>query len=237
MPALPVATMPPDRERRPPAGGGAQDAANVSTIVTGASGYGLHVFPQHAALLKKSAISPEVARARGYVSVDTGTRLEPAGFAKSQRRNVPGLLIPLHGADGTGVRLHQYRPDSPRIGKDGKPRKYETPWRSVLCVDVPPGTLPFIDHQTVPLWITEGARKADAAVTAGLCCVALLGVDGWQSKGVALPDWQDIRLKDREVIVAFDSDVMTKDSVAASLGRLTRWLDYRGARLRDVILT
>ncbi len=28
--------MPPNAERRPPAGGGAQDAANVSTIVTGA---------------------------------------------------------------------------------------------------------------------------------------------------------------------------------------------------------
>ena len=65
------------------------------------SRYGLHIFPQHAALLKDSAISPEVSRARGYVSVDTGTRLEPAGFAKSQRRNTPGLLIPLHGTDGT----------------------------------------------------------------------------------------------------------------------------------------
>src|SRR5689334_16540438 len=100
------------------------------------TGYGLHLFPQHAALLKKSAISPEVARARGYVSVDTGTRLESAGFAKSQRRSVPGLLIPLHGADGCGVRNHQYRPDNPRLdAKTGKPRKYETPFRSMLCVD------------------------------------------------------------------------------------------------------
>lgn len=198
------------------------------------TGYGLHLFPQHAALLKASAISPEVSRARGYVSVDTKTRLDPAGFAKSQRE-VPGLLIPLHGTDGT-VRLHQYRPDNPRIGPDGKARKYETPFRKVLCIDVPPGALAAIGDPAVPLWITEGARKADAAVTAGLCCVALLGVDGWQSKGVALPDWKDIRLKDREVVIAFDSDVMTKPSVAGALQRLTAWLEYRGATVRHALL-
>jgi hypothetical protein len=199
------------------------------------TGYGARLFALHVKLLEASAISPDVARARGYVSVDTGTRLESAGFAKSQRRNVPGLLIPLHGADGT-LRLHQYRPDNPRVGKDGRPRKYETPFGSTLCVDVPPGALPLIDDPTVPLWITEGARKADAAVTAGLCCVALLGVEGWQSKGVALPDWKDIRLRGREAVVAFDSDVMTKPSVADALNRRTVWLDYRGARVRHVIL-
>ena len=32
------------------------------------TGYGLHIFPQHAALLAASAISPEVSRERGYVS-------------------------------------------------------------------------------------------------------------------------------------------------------------------------
>jgi Protein of unknown function (DUF3631)/Domain of unknown function (DUF3854) len=198
------------------------------------TGYPLSIFPPHAALLEASAISPEVARARGYVSVDTRTRLESAGFAKSQR-TVPGLLIPLHGTDGT-VRLHQYRPDNPRIGTDGKPRKYETPFRATLCLDVPPGALAALTDPDVPLWATEGARKADAAVSAGLCCIALLGVDGWQSKGVALPDWKDVRLKDRDVLVCFDSDVMTKPSVAGALARFTAWLDYRGAKVRHVIL-
>jgi hypothetical protein len=199
------------------------------------SGYGLHIFPAHAALLEASAISPEVSRARGYMSVDTGTRLESAGFAKAQRRNTPGLLIPIYGTDGT-VRLHQYRADNPRLGTDGRPRKYETPFRATLCLDVPPGALPAIADPGVPLWVTEGARKADAAVTAGLCCIALLGVEGWQSKGVALPDWKDVRLKGRDVLVGFDSDVMTKASVRGALDRLTEWLAYRGANVRHVIL-
>jgi Domain of unknown function (DUF3854) len=211
--------------------GGGTDVASVPP----ASGYGLHIFPKHAELLEKSAISPDVARARGYVSVDTGTRLGQLAhpFAKSQRV-VPGLLIPIYGTDGE-LRLHQYRPDNPRLS-NGKPNKYETPWRHGICLDVPRGALAAIGDPAVPLWITEGARKADAAVSAGLCCIALIGVDGWQSKGVALPDWKDVWLKDREVLIGYDSDVMTKDGVRGALDGFTTWLDYRGAKVRHVIL-
>src|SRR6266487_3968777 len=147
--------------------------------------YGLAIFPQHAALLAASAISPEVSRERGYVSVDTKKRLESAGFAQSQRTE-PGLLIPIHATDGE-IRLHQYRPDAPRIAADGREIKYETPWRHPICLDVPPPARADLGDPDVPLWVTEGARKADAAVTAGLCCIGLLGVDGWQRKGAALP--------------------------------------------------
>src|SRR5262249_7090761 len=96
--------------------------------------YGAAIFPQHAALLAASAISPEVAADRGYVSVDTGTRLKSCGFAKSQWV-VPSLLIPIYSTDGER-RLHQNRPDNPRLD-NGKPRKYETPWRRSICLDVP----------------------------------------------------------------------------------------------------
>jgi hypothetical protein len=203
------------------------------------TGYGAAIFPQHAALLKQSAISPEVAAARGYVSVDTKARLASARFAKSQR-SVPGLLMPVHGTDGT-VRLHQYRPDSPRLNGKGKPVKYETPWRARLCLDVPPAARAKLGDPGVPLWITEGARKADAAVSAGLCCIALLGVDGWRGTNdaggkTALPDWADVALNGRQVLVCFDSDVMTKDSVRRALAAFTGWLESRGADVRHVTL-
>jgi hypothetical protein len=197
------------------------------------SGYGLHIFDQHAALLAASAISPEVARERGYVSAGEKTRLERAGFAKSQRI-VPSLLIPIHGTDGE-LRTHQNRPDNPRLD-NGKPRKYETPWRQPICLDVPRRVNGQLADPDVPLWITEGARKADAAVTAGLCCIALIGVDGWQSGGVALPDWKLIRLRDREVLIAYDSDAMSKASVGRALRGITTWLEFMGARVRHVIL-
>lgn len=196
--------------------------------------YGLHLLPQHRAMLAASAITPEVAGQRGYFSVHTKADLERKGFARPQR-TVPGLLIPVHATDGT-VRLYQYRPDSPRTAKGGKEIKYETPYRAAICLDVPPAARPGLADPAVQLWITEGARKADAAVSAGLCCLSLFGVDGWQRQGVALPDWSDVLIRDREVVVCFDSDVMTKPSVAAALARLTGWLEYRGAKVRHATL-
>jgi hypothetical protein len=199
------------------------------------SEYGAAIFPHHAEILAASAIDPAVAAERGYVSVDTKARLESAGFVRSQRI-APGLLIPIYGTDGE-LRLHQYRPDNPRLeGKTSKPRKYETPWRHPICLDVPRRILGQLRDAGIPLWITEGSRKADAAVSAGACCIALIGVDGWMRDGQALPDWRDVTLKGRVVLIAFDSDVMTKKSVAGALDRLTAWLQYRGAEIRHVLL-
>jgi hypothetical protein len=207
--------------------------------MTEASRYGLHIFENHAAKLAESAISPEVARERGYVSVDTKRQLEPAGFAGYQRR-VPGLLIPVHDVTGT-VALYQYRPDSPRVTKRGTEVKYETPGGSRMVLDVPPRERARIGNPSVPLWITEGIRKADAAVSAGMCCVALLGVDayrGTNSDGgkVALADWESVALNGRLVYIAYDSDVMLKRNVHRALVRLGALLARRGAKVAYVYL-
>jgi Domain of unknown function (DUF3854) len=204
------------------------------------SGYGASIFPQHARLLEDSAISPEVARARGYVSVDTKSRLEGPGFAPYQRR-VPGLLIPVHDATGAVV-LHQYRPDRPRVTKKGTTVKYETPGGGRMVLDVPPRERERIGDPKVPLWITEGSRKADAAVSAGLCCVALLGVTAFRGTNkdggkVALADWEHVALNDgRPVYICFDSDVMLKRAVHQALVRLGALLARRGASVAYVYL-
>ena len=203
------------------------------------SKYGGAIFPQHARLLEESAISVEVARARGYVSVDTKKRLEEIGIPRDGRR-VPGLLIPVHGTDGR-VKTYQYRPDEPRTDKRGKIVKYETPFGSRMVVDVPPMIREQLRDPSIPLWITEGSRKADAAVTAGLCCVALLGVWNWRGTNeyggkTTLREWEDIALSGRDVYIAYDSDVMTKRTVKSALGRIASWLGYREANVHLVYL-
>lgn len=202
-------------------------------------GYGSALFDQHAKLLADSAISVEVARARGYVSVDTKARFADTGIAKAGR-STPGLLIPIHDVAGE-VKLYQYRPDGPRLNGSGKPVKYETSVGRGLVVDVPPPIRDRISDPAVPLWVTEGARKADAAVTAGLCCVALLGVYGWRGSNgqggkTALACWESIALNDRDIYLCFDSDVMTKREVAQALDRLGQFLASRGAKVRFVYL-
>jgi Protein of unknown function (DUF3631)/Domain of unknown function (DUF3854) len=202
--------------------------------------YGLRLLPQHQELLVGSAISSGVARARGYVSVTEKTRLEPVGFSPVQRR-VPGLLIPVHGVTGDVVG-HEYRPDVPRVTDAGRTLKYEKPAGSRNRLDVPPAVLPKLVDPSTPLWFTEGARKVDAAVTAGLACVGLAGVNSWRGKDphtggtVALPDFESVAFNDRDVVIAFDSDAMTNPKVLKAVQRFRVFLFERGARTRVCVL-
>jgi hypothetical protein len=198
------------------------------------SGYALSVFPQHQALLEASAISPEVARARGYVSVDTKKRLEDLGITAG-RRSVPGLLIPLRRAEGS-VWGYQYRPDKPVAPKGAKLRKYETPTGQRNGIDIPLAAKDAMADPSVTLWITEGSRKADSAVTAGLCCVSLSGVWNWVGKNArgavtVIPDWRDIALAGRRIILAFDSDSVVKPGVLHALRELGRYLEGKDAKV------
>lgn len=201
-------------------------------------GWGSALFDQHVDLLVSSGVSVDVARERKYVSADTKASMKARGFGAAQC-NVPALVIPLHDAWGE-LAGYQSRPDHPRI-KDGKPLKYETPIGSRMVLDVPPRVQPHLGDPSRPLFVTEGARKADAAVAAGLDCVALLGVWNWRGTNadggkVALPDWEAVALNGRPVYVVFDSDVMVKPAVHGALGRLKAFLEARGADVNVVYL-
>lgn len=196
--------------------------------------YGMGLFPQHAEMLAASGISPERARARRYRSIDTKVSLEQYKVTQAGRR-VPGLLVPMLRVDGSEWG-YQYRPDSPRE-RDGKPVKYETPTGQRNGIDFPPGVRDMLADLTTPLWVTEGVKKADSAVQRGLACIALPGVWSWKGKPgkaahestVAVADWDDVGLKGRGVVLAFDSDVMVKPAVRAALERLAAYLTMRGA--------
>ena len=196
------------------------------------------LLPHHAALIDASAIAPEVAAQRGYRSITDPAELTRLGFAAFQRL-VPALLVPGYGVDGRNDRC-QLRPDRPRLS-GGKAIKYETPLGARMWVDTPPAVHPLIGKPQVPLWITEGIRKADAAASVGLACVSIQGVWNWRGTNehggkAALPDWEAIALNDRDVYLAFDSDAMTKAEVQEALARLSRFLMSRGARVHIVRL-
>src|SRR5690606_28339083 len=58
-------------------------------------------------------------------------------------------------------------------------------------------------------------------------------VDGGKTE---LPDWDAVALNGRNVYVAFDSDVVTKDAVKGALRRLSGLLRRRGAEVRIAVL-
>lgn len=125
-------------------------------------------------LSEQSGISEEIIAARGYRTATKKSELEELGFGEKQRR-VPALVIPVHNVTGEAA-FHQIRPDGPRANSDGKPIQYETPTGAKMALDVPPSVRLHLGNPTKPLFITEGVKKADAAASHELCCIALIGV-------------------------------------------------------------
>jgi hypothetical protein len=196
------------------------------------------LLPHHANLIRASAISDEVAAARGYWSATDRQELARLGFAGSQQL-VPALVVPIRGAAGVVV-AHQVRPDRPRA-LHGKLVKYETAARSRIHLDVPSGVRDLIHDAGKPLIVTEGIRKADSAATRGICVVGLVGVWGWRGRDgmgrkAPLAEWEDIRVGGREVHIAFDSDLRTKPEVRAAAEHLAEFLKDCGAIVRIVCL-
>jgi hypothetical protein len=181
-------------------------------------------------LIVESSIARDVAEARGYRTIEKKVELKTLGFADRQC-NPPGLLIPIYSPTGEIVN-YQFRPDQPRIDKDGKPVKYETPSGARMVLDVHPFAREMLGNPTMPLFITEGMKKGDALVSCDRCAVALLGVWNWRGRNddgglTALAEWDYVALNDREIYIVFDSDVMLKPEVHKAMVRLKAFLDSR----------
>ena len=201
-------------------------------------------------LAEESDISEKVIRERDYRTITSEGDLVQFGFSPAQRR-VPGLLIPLYTTDGK-IGLHVYRPDNPRTYEDRSKRdpdglrpvkvlKYEIPKGAGVRVDCPPACLKGLKNPTIPLYITEGQKKADALATHGVCAIDLLGV--WNFKGrnefggtTILADFDFITWENRQVHIVFDSDVMYKPSVRMAMDRLTEILQRKGAAVSAIYL-
>ena len=187
-----------------------------------------------------SGISVEVIKERGYQSVLGKTALKEAGFSKAQQR-APGILIPLHGVDGTVIG-HQYRPDKPREDtKRGHLIKYENPLGSSIRLDVPPRCQGQLGDPSIPIWFTEGVKKGDALATQGAYAVVLASVWGFKGRnplgGVTiLTDFDYITLAEREAYICYDSDYRDNPWVRKAAERLEEHLNRKRAKVKLIYL-
>jgi len=186
-----------------------------------------------------SGLSLEVILERGYRSLLGKADLHKLAFSTAQQR-APGILVPLWGVDGQEAG-HQFRPDDPRSDPRGRLIKYESPRGAANHLDCPPRCQKTLGDPKVPLWITEGSKKADALASKGACAISLTGVWGFKGKNAQggttfLADWDYVALKDRTVYLAFDSDVVTKDLVKQALEHLADHLKRKGAQVLAIRL-
>jgi hypothetical protein len=183
-------------------------------------------------ITEESAIAPAVALERGYYLEETKRGLERLGFTRRQQR-VPAIVIPRFSPSGERIPA-QIKPDKPLVEeRNGKsrPRKYETPAGTPVRLSVPPRVLPMMRDVQKSLYVTEGDKKADALASVGECCIALQGVECWRVLG----DWEEVKLYGREVVIAFDADVMVNPSVQKALQGLAAFLRERGALVRYLL--
>jgi P4 family phage/plasmid primase-like protien len=191
-----------------------------------------HIHEEHAReLLEGSGISPEVVNARGYQTLerqtasDSRTRLKALGIPKwawKEDWNLPGLLIPIWGAKGERVSA-QFKPWSP-VNHQGSIRKYANCMGQTNRLDIHPFNRDKIIDPTVELWITEGVKKADSLATREVCAIALNGVFGWRKNLETLGDWEDVKIRGREIVICFDADAKAKPQVLEAMKRLGKWL-------------
>jgi len=199
------------------------------------------LLPRHLdQLVKGSGIDAAVVQERGAFSALSSDVLRARGFSERQSRLVPGILLPVHGPDGTNG-LYVLKPDSPPLDADGRPQKYLQPWKSSPRLDVPPRCRPMLADPSIDAYITEGVKKGDAMASRGLCAITLLGVSMFKGKNefgapVLLADFDLIAWKGRRVFIVFDSDVMLKKSVQRALERLTAHLTRMGATVTPIYL-
>lgn len=171
---------------------------------------------------------------------DRREQLKAMGFPTWVTREdayFPMLWIPKWSPTGRR-NAGQVKPWRAVPNREGKAMKYASA-RGATGLDVHPrwtadrGTVdptlvPYIQDATVPLWITEGVKKGDALTSHGVCTVALDGVYNWRNTHATLGDWEDVKLRGREVYVCFDADTVEKPAVQQAMIRLGRWLRYRG---------
>jgi len=190
-------------------------------------------------LCEGSGISTDIIRERSYRSLLGKVELKKLGFSTAQQRT-PGILIPLWDVNGkqTG---YQYRPDNPRLDSRDRPVKYESLLGSSNRLDCPSRCQKILGNPQVPLWITEGSKKADALASKGACAISVTGVWGFKGKNqfggiTILADWDYIALKGRTVYLAFDSDIVTKEPVRKALEHIGEHLKRKGAKVHVIQL-
>jgi putative DNA primase/helicase len=188
-------------------------------------------------LLEESGIDPEVVAERGYRTIDRpsdGNRsdvhaeLKRGGISSrfyKEDRLLPGLVIPRYSPTGERYDFI-FKPYTavPDPKKPGKHMKYATPSGSSTRLDVHPRNVNAMADPTIPIWFTEGIKKADALTSHGKTAVAMNGVFGYRTQYRTSSDFEDIAIKGRTCVIIFDSDVFVKPEVQRAMGRFGKWL-------------
>lgn len=152
------------------------------------------------------------------------------------------LLIPYFDSQGRETDFFRLRflEEVRAFGKQKGQRYYQPPDTAPRAY-LTPGVdwAKIFGDSAIPLWITEGEKKAARTCKEGLFCLGLGGVWSWRSTKLrqpVIPEILQIDWAKRRVILCFDSDAEAKPDVEGALAMLASTLELRGAEVFRVAL-
>jgi len=229
--------------------GGSQNGSQTRSVVAGTG-----LTPAALAALEARWIDRTLAEQSRLRRVDSMTGGELVGW---KRGDFGGIAIPYFMPGSTCLRDYRLRRDQPDLERDRRgqlrtKQKYLSPPGRGNMLYVPPAVDDgLLKNVAVPLLITEGEFKTLAlwrlanwsSERPRFVPVGISGVFNWRGtvgkaggptgerlsiKG-PIPDLEWIHWDGRRVIVAFDADVSSKESVRFARAELARHLRSRGA--------
>ncbi len=193
---------------------------------------------RHRQELYGSGLTDETIEQSGiYTETDHGTLARYANYKSWSTNYGPALVFPFYDEHGEIVTRRLKSSSPPK--RDGKSRKYLTPKGEPNHAYIPREAWRAINDLGDRLIITEGEKKALSATQHGFACIGATGVDAWHRKQSfeMLPELERIDWSNREVYVAFDSDVVDNPNVLRAERQLAAALQSRGAQLKIVRLS
>lgn len=176
-------------------------------------------------------------------------QLEPMTEEQSTKlglqRAGAGFLIPYFNAEGERLTMYRYRYFDTTItkgfGAGAKLRKYDQPQGSDVEIYLPQ-LIDWIATQkdaNVPIFITEGEKKAAYATKRGYATIGVGGVWSFGRKSRRqrlLPALEAFKWSNRDVYICYDSDAITNHKIVMAENRLAREISDKGAQVRVVRL-
>lgn len=205
----------------------------------------------HRADLMKSGIDDKVAQLHGMKSLsdpdEIGLRLRWNHRSKIHQLG-SCLFLPYYDHAGARIDYCRVKPTNPPTFLSGKPSKYLGPKGVPVRVYFPKINTSSYQSLSIPLFVTEGEKKAICASIHGFLCIGLGGVACWSKKrqkdknGIKIgerelhDDLASLPWQGREVYIAFDSDRSTKREVQREENALAMALKAQGARVKVIQL-
>lgn len=159
--------------------------------------------PDHLTDLRKSGLSDETILEAGIKSATPGDIDKIFGYPTYAKS---AYEIPYPETDYSRYRM--FYDDANKINSLGEERpKYRAKKDSGNCLYIPVKARPILNDLSIPLYITEGEKKALKACQEGLCCIAISGLWNWKVKDrdELISDFDLITLDGRTVYIVPDS--------------------------------